>query len=116
MAGPIFDQDFGSIGLKKDIPIPSKDFKVLIILDKNQTISDINDKTPVMAVIMPNILKSGKKPLDDRTELCSNKNLNPSSAVAAGGASAINDWEQYKTTLDEVEKVSGFKILDLAKK
>lgn len=104
VAGPIFDQDFGMIGTNKDIPIPSKDFKVIVVLDKNQTISDINNKTQVIAVIMPNILQSGKRPLDDKAELCSTKPLSPGSA---------NDWEQYKTTIDEVEKQSGFKILNL---
>ena len=109
VAGPIFDQDFGTIGLNKDIPIPSKDFKVVVILDKNQTISDINQNTQIISVIMPNLLRSGKKPLDDRTELCSNKNLSPATTASSGS----NDWQQYKTTLAEVERISGFKILNL---
>ena len=115
VAGPIFDQDFGSIGINKDIPIPSKDFKILIILDKNQTINDINNKTQIMAVIMPNILKSGKKPLEDKAELCSNKNLSSISAPLSNITSPPSDWEQYKTTLAEVERISGFKILNLIK-
>jgi endonuclease G len=109
VAGPIFDQDFGSIGTNKDIPIPSKDFKVIIILDKSQTIKDINSKTEIIAVIMPNLLKSGKKPLEDKVELCSNKSL----ASPASTISTPTDWQQYKTTLSEVEKLSGFKILSL---
>ncbi len=109
VAGPIFDQDFGKIGINKDIPIPSKDFKVVIVLDKNQTISDINSKTQIIAVVMPNLLKSGKKPLEDKVELCSNKSLSANSI----NVSSSTDWEQYKTTLDEVEKISGFKILNL---
>ncbi|MGZ3788408.1 MAG: DNA/RNA non-specific endonuclease [Bacteriovorax sp.] len=108
VAGPIFDQDFGTIGLNKDIPVPSKDFKVVIILDKNQAVSDINGNTQIIAVIMPNLLKSGKKPLDDKAELCSNKNA----SLGPAGAEAPNDWEQYKTTLAEVEKISGFKMLN----
>jgi endonuclease G len=109
VAGPIFDQDFGAIGLNKDIPIPSKDFKVIIILDKNQTIQDINRNTPMIAVIMPNLLKSGKKPLEDKAELCSNKNL----AAVTTGPPSTNDWLQYKSTLSEVERLSGFKILNI---
>jgi endonuclease G len=104
IAGPIFDQDFGSIGIDKDIPIPSKNFKVIIILDKNQTISDVNSNTQIIAVIMPNLLKSGKKPLDDQAELCSNTGLSPN-------AGAVNDWRQYNTTLSNVEKLAGLKIL-----
>lgn len=102
VAGPIFDQDFGKIGIKHDIPIPSKDFKVVFILDKNQTLKDVTRSTPMIAVIMPNLLKSGKKPMDDKTELCSNKNLSNANT---------NDWQKYKTTLADVEKISGFKIL-----
>ncbi len=111
IAGPIFDQDFGHIGINNDIPIPSKDFKLIIILDKSQTPADINVNTPMIAVIMPNLLKSGKKPLEDKVELCSNKNL--SSAASTSISSSINDWEVYKTTLSEVEKISGFKLLNL---
>jgi endonuclease G len=108
VSGPIFDQDFGVIGEKKDIPIPSKDFKVLIILDKNQTLLDINKSTQTIAVIMPNLLKSGKKPMDDMEELCSNK----SSAPPAPGPPVSTKWDQFKTTVAEVEKISGFKILN----
>lgn len=109
VAGPIFDEDFGRMGTNNDIPVPSKDFKVIIILDKDQTIRDINSKTQIISVIMPNILKSGKKPFEDKTELCSNKGL----ASANGLAATSTDWEQYKTTLAQVEKLSGFKILSL---
>ena len=109
VAGPIFDQDFGKMGTNNDIPVPSKDFKVIVILDKDQTIRDINSKTELIAVIMPNILKSGKKPFEDRTELCSNKSL----AAANGAVATPTDWQQYKTTLALVEKLSGFKILSL---
>ena len=110
IAGPIYDQDFGKIGPNQDIPIPSKDFKVIILLDKNQTIKDVNRNTPMIAVIMPNILRSGKRPLDDRAELCSNRNLSPGSGVT--GTNSVNDWQQYQTTLAEVERLSGFKILN----
>lgn len=110
VAGPIFDQDFGRIGINQDIPIPSKNFKVIIILDQNQNISDINRNTPMISVIMPNILKSGKRPLDDRNELCNNKNLNTNTPAIF--ANDPNDWKQFQTSLDEVERVSGFKILN----
>lgn len=109
VAGPIFDQDFGRMGTNNDIPVPSKDFKVIVILDKNQTIRDINSKTQIISVIMPNILKSGKKPFEDKAELCSNKSL----AAGNGAVASATDWEQYQTTLAEVERVSGFKILSL---
>jgi endonuclease G len=110
VAGPLFDQDFGTIGEKQDIPVPSKDFKIIFILNKNQTAADINSSTENIAVIMPNILKSGKKPFEDREELCSNKNLSTANDVTAP---STMDWIQYKTTIAEVERLSGFKMLSV---
>jgi hypothetical protein len=55
---------------------------------------------------MPNLLKSGKKPLEDKNELCSNKSISN-----AGVVTNPADWQQYKTSLSEIEKLSGFKIL-----
>ncbi|MDD4973800.1 MAG: DNA/RNA non-specific endonuclease [Bacteriovorax sp.] len=107
IAGPIYDQDFGLIGPNKDIPIPSKDFKVIIILDANQTPADINNDTPIISVIMPNTLQDGSKPLSDMNQLC--KPLSP-------GPLDRNDWVKYKTTLSEVETLSGFKILSVKAK
>lgn len=116
IAGPIFDQDFGAIGEHHDIPVPSKDFKIIFILDQNQSAADINSNTESIAVIMPNVLKSGKRPLDDRTELCSNKNLSTALTVAGTTASNPMDWAQYKTTVAEVERLSGFKIFSAKKR
>lgn len=105
IAGPIFDQDFGTIGTNHEIPIPSKDFKIIFILDKNQTAADINSNTPVIAVIMPNLLKSGKRPLDDKAELCSNRNFSTTENLVN-----TSDWQQYKTSVSEIERLSGFKF------
>ncbi len=104
IAGPIYDEDFGSIGPDKDIPVPSKDFKVLIVLDANQTPADINSKTPVISVVMPNTLKDGSKPLDDEKALCH---------YVAENSLNRGDWEKYKTTLQEVERVSGLSLQTL---
>ena len=99
IAGPIYDQDFGAVGTNKDIPVPSKDFKVVVILNADQTPADINANTEMIAVIMPNLLQDGTiqgpgacKPF-------------------APGPSVRNDWEKFKTTPAEVERVSGVKIL-----
>jgi endonuclease G len=91
VAGPIFDQDFGNIGPSKNIPIPSKEFKVIFILDKNQSAADINQNTPTIAVVIPNVL--------DRMALC---------APVGSSSSMPADWHKYETTLSEVERISGF--------
>lgn len=106
-AGPIFDENFGAIGPNKDIPVPSKDFKIIFVLDKNQTFKDINSTTKVIAVVMPNLLKNGKKPLDNTQELCAE-------SVALNipaSASSATDWMQFQMPLSDVEKLAGFKFV-----
>lgn len=101
IAGPIYDQDFGMIGPQHDIPVPSKNFKIIIILDKNKTPQDIDNNTPIISVIMPNNLEDGSAPTV-RSKLCSYQD-----PITPGDR---NDWEKYKTTLAQVEKLSGISI------
>lgn len=103
VTGPIYDEDFGMIGPEKNIRVPSKNFKIIFVLEANQTPSDIDSKTPTISVIMPNILKSGKKPLEDLKELCT-------SSTHALAPPLKDDWKKYQTTAEEIEKKSGFKI------
>lgn len=107
IAGPIYDQNFGFIGPAKNIPVPSKNFKVIIVLNANQSPEDINSTTQIISVIMPNTLQDGRKPMEDLVQLC--KALSP-------GVVDKNDWTKYKTTVAEVEKLSGFKILAIKPK
>ena len=102
ISGPIYDQDFGSIGPNRDIPIPSKNFKVIFVLDANQNPQDINKETPIISVIMPNTLEDGTNPINEQNKECkplSSKKLD------------INDWEKFKAPLEQIEKLSGFKII-----
>ncbi|MGZ3691120.1 MAG: DNA/RNA non-specific endonuclease [Pseudobdellovibrio sp.] len=69
IAGPIFDDDFGKIGPNNDIPVPSKDFKIVIVLDKDQTLNDIAS-AQIISVVMPNTLYTGEKPNANKDELC----------------------------------------------
>lgn len=104
IAGPVYDENFGFIGPQKDIPVPSKDFKILIILEANQTPKDINQNTPIISVLMPNVLEDGSKPLD-HAKLCG---TSPPINVLN-----VNDWEQYKTSLAEIKRVSGLSLPNL---
>jgi endonuclease G len=101
IAGPIYDENFGSIGTANDIPVPSKDFKVVIILDANQTPADIGPNTPIIAVVMPNVLHDGSKPTD-RTTLCSTGSVAQSTST--------DDWKQYKSSITDIEHLSGLSI------
>jgi endonuclease G len=104
IAGPIYDEDYGKIGVNHDIPVPSKNFKVLIVMDKNQSINDVNANAQTIAVIMPNKLKSGKKPFEDINELCHDEIPDGTNLPVS------NDWRQYQTTVAEVERLSGLSI------
>lgn len=161
IAGPIFDEDFGAIGPNHDIQVPSKNFKVIIVLDKDQGLQDINSNTQIISVIMPNRLKTGAKPLDNKDELCLEANPPPKPKpdvpvtptpepqpapqptppappvdLGSGPPPALapvpaptpepapanppvqkprvfilyDDWKQFQVGLDEIEKLSGFKI------
>lgn len=105
IAGPIYDDNYGSIGPSKDIRVPSKAFKVVFILNENQTADDININTPSISVIMPNTLKDGSKP--DFSKGC--KTLDEQTTPQA---LAKPEWEKFKTTLSEVQKESGLKIIN----
>ncbi|UYL09318.1 DNA/RNA non-specific endonuclease [Bdellovibrio sp. SKB1291214] len=99
IAGPIYDQNFGAIGPNRDIPVPSKNFKIIFLLEPTQTAKDINNDTPVMAVIFPNTLPNGKPaPLNDSAE-CSD--------ISSSNA----DWNQYRSTVKEVERLTGLNII-----
>jgi endonuclease G len=99
VAGPVYDEDFGAIGPKQDIPVPSKNFKIIVVLDANQTPKDITAATPVISVMMPNVLADGSKPTDHEA-LCR-------AAVAGSSLVGGTNWEPFKTTIPEIEKASG---------
>lgn len=104
ISGPIFDQDFGNIGPNRDIKVPSKNFKIVVFLNPNESPSSITEKSDVIAVIMPNDLSSGRAPNEDKKELCDE---------LARGPAEIADWEKYKTTIKDIQKISGLKFFNL---
>ena len=102
VAGPVYDQNFGYIGPKKDIAVPSKNFKIIFILNPNDRPEDINRKTPHLSVLMPNVLSSGERPLDNIKDLCRGD---------TGSTNDRDDWQKYQTSIEDIEKISGLKIL-----
>lgn len=117
IAGPIYDEDFGMTGKNNDIPVPSKNFKILLTVNQDQDINDRNVKPEITAVIMPNILRTGEKPHLNKEELCKESQVGFAAANGADGAVAepVNedDWKQYQVSPSEVERLSGFKITNL---
>lgn len=102
IAGPIYDEDFGWIGPQKNIPVPSKNFKIIFVLDKNQGPNDINRNTETISVIMPNVLSNGQKPTNGNA--CEMQRLDALKLVPQF------PWEKYKVSVDDVQKVSGIHL------
>ncbi len=102
IVGPIYDRNLGNIGPKNDIPVPSKNFKIIFVLDSEQKPQDINKDTPVIAVIMPNINQDGTLPEFSPNKKCKSPIINTTDK---------NDWKKYLTTIGEIEKESGLKII-----
>ena len=102
IAGPIYDEDFGAIGPDQDIQVPSKEFKVIFILNADEGPDDINADTEVISVLMPNTLQDGSNPMKNKEELCK---------PLSGASGGKNDWLRYRTTIAEIETLSGLKIL-----
>ena len=96
--GPIYDQDFGSIGVQRDIKVPSKNFKIIILLDEGQTLAEINSNTTVLAVVMPNLLRDGQIPI------AYSENCGDSAQLQSHDG---KDWMNYKTSVEEIERLSG---------
>lgn len=83
MAGGIFSSSKRSAKvIGKDVAVPDKFFKIVVILESGQGASDVQSSTPVIAVIMPN-----------------------ETGIQDTG------WESYRVTIDEIEKRSGYDFL-----
>lgn len=100
IAGPVYDEDFGAIGPKNDIAVPSKNFKIILSLNRNQNPRDILKNSEKIAVLMPNVHQDGSKPIGRKR--CARENFD-----AFGNA---NDWEEYKTTVSQIEKATGVRF------
>jgi endonuclease G len=68
--------------LEKDIAIPDSCYKIIVILRRYETLLAITENTEVIAVMMPN--KAGIKKIK---------------------------WETYKTTVDRIERSTGYDFL-----
>ncbi len=99
IAGPIFDQYLGGIGPHKDIQVPSKEFKIVVILDADASFSSITKDTPMIPVIMPNITSDGNFP-----------KVGQGCQTFSTGLEDKNDWIKYKSSVEEIERLSGLKI------
>lgn len=106
ITGPIYDQDFGKIGPNKDIKVPSKEFKIIYIVDADKTIESIDKSNPTISVIMPNTLKDGSKPIF--TNGCAQSTSGATETEES--LATNNDWQQFQTNLSTIESQANIKI------
>jgi len=66
----------------KDVAVPKHFFKIVVVLQPGQTARDVQSSTQVIAVIMPN-----------------------ETGIIDEG------WEKYRTSVDEIEKRTGYEFL-----
>lgn len=72
----------GSKRIGRGIAVPNENFRVTVILDPGQGAHDVTEKTEVYGVVMPN-----------------------------DGSTKGHKWTEFKTSVDEVEKKSGYDFL-----
>jgi endonuclease G len=68
--------------LKGVVTVPDECFKIIVILERGRRLKDVTSATRVIAVRMPNV-----------------KGIRS------------NDWKMYRTTVDEIEKATGYDFL-----
>ena len=73
---------------------------MIVVLDENQNLSDINEKTQIISIIMPNNLSDGSKPTN-KTKLCNE------SLAQQQISRSTEDWMQYQVSIGEIEKAAG---------
>ena len=94
-AGPIFGPNPAHIGPKKDIAVPTKNFKIIVKAPKSSS-----DKPQVLAaVIMPNVTSKGTDPMSDKSQACADQD-----STKTGPA---DDWQPFQTTVAAIEAESG---------
>ncbi|MES2765730.1 MAG: DNA/RNA non-specific endonuclease [Bacteroidota bacterium] len=68
--------------LNEKVAVPDECFKIVIILERGQRLKDVTSATRVIAVKMPNV-----------------KGIR------------TNDWKMYRTSVDEIEQLTGYDFL-----
>ena len=84
-AGGVFHDSTNTIG--NGVAVPDSTWKIIVVLEKGQSLKDVTTETQVYAVMMPNI------------------------------AGVRNDkWDNYKTTVRQIEYSTGYDFLGLVSK
>ena len=100
--GPIYGKVMRHLGPDRDIAVPTHYFKVVYFLDPEKKLTDLNLRTPALAVIMPNVDADGKEPqIGDGSRPC---------PQYMAPKEDMEDWKKYQVSLEQVETKSGLHI------
>lgn len=91
IAGPIYDINLGAIGPSSDIQVPSKNFKIILVVGKKTF--------DIISVVIPNSNDDGTLPFVQNGSACD--------TVKPAKSQPIDDWEKYQVSISEIEKLSG---------
>jgi endonuclease G len=98
-AGPILRDGREGIGPRKDIQVPEAFFKVVAIYDNGAA-----KPSRYVAAIMPNLTAAGLDPLAEKSANCDDQKR-------GGGKGKLSvKWQDYKTSLAEVESKTGLRF------
>jgi endonuclease G, mitochondrial len=81
VAGGLFSAPFPTIG--NGVAVPAANFKIMVVLSPGQGAADVNERSELLAVLMPN-----QRGVSDR------------------------EWTDYLTTVDAIEQASGYDFLN----
>ncbi len=81
VAGGVFSAPFPTVG--NGVAVPAANFKIIVVLNQGQGPSDVDENTPLLAVLMPN-----QRGVADR------------------------EWTEYLTSVDAIERASGYDFLN----
>jgi endonuclease G len=82
IAGGVLRRDGRGETIGHGVAVPKTFFKVAVVLEPGQSVDDVNESTEILAVLMPN-----------------------DQGIIGEG------WERYRTTIDEIERRTGYELL-----
>ncbi len=112
VAGPIYDGGTGFIGPNHDIPVPTKNFKIIVALPSNINPTAKPATRLIAAVIMPNLTSIGTDPVSDHEQAC-NDSANGGGGAAVDVSAGESLWRRYEVSIEQVEQESGLSFAHL---
>jgi endonuclease G, mitochondrial len=113
VAGPIYDGGTGFIGPNQDIPIPSRNFKIIVALPSSIAPGMKPVPRLIASVIMPNLTSNGTDPVSDHEQACSDSANGGGGGVTVSPQAEEGLWRRYEVSVDQIEQESGLSFAHL---